>query len=104
MRVETAQQGAFYSAIWHSHDNNDDDDDNDDYDEDDNDDDDDNDDNDDSDDVETELCFRLSCVIFQICSCPHETPSSSYCRATKEEKCRGINISQLWNLFFFWLT
>ena len=47
------------------------------------------------DEDERELCFRLSCVIFQICSSPHETLIIlSLCGRKGGELCTRINISQ----------
>ena len=47
------------------------------------------------DEDERELCFRLSCVIFQICSSPHETLIILLlCGRKGGELCTRINISQ----------
>ena len=63
-RGDSSAESFLLCSIPNSHDNNDEEDEGDD---------DDNDNDDDDDDEETELCFRLSCVTFQICSSPHET-------------------------------
>ena len=78
-----------FTAVHHSHDNN-----NDNEDEDEDEDDNDNDNDDVNDDEETELCFRLSCVTFQICSSLHET-FILLLYGAKEEMCTRINIFQM---------